>query len=56
MGEVVKEIGHIVQLAGMNPNAESASSSQCYENTGDAYSDKSLYKYTGSTPLTRKEP
>ncbi|KNA06609.1 hypothetical protein SOVF_179430, partial [Spinacia oleracea] len=31
MGEVVKEIEHIVKLAGMNPNADSAAPSQTYD-------------------------
>ncbi|CAO2828632.1 unnamed protein product [Amaranthus hypochondriacus] len=50
MGEVVKEIEHIVQLAGMNPNADTSSS---YESTSGGnsvhpYSDNSLFNYSGS--------
>ena len=57
MGEVVKEIEHIVQLAGINPNADNSSS---YEvsiagNYGHPYSDNSLFQYSGSIPLTRPE-
>ncbi|KAE8689518.1 Leucine-rich repeat protein kinase family protein, putative isoform 2 [Hibiscus syriacus] len=33
MGEVVKEIENIMQMAGLNPNAESASSSSTYEDS-----------------------
>lgn len=40
MGEVVKEIENIVLLAGMNPNADSASVSQSYEGaSGDTFGD-----------------
>ncbi|XP_021719098.1 probable leucine-rich repeat receptor-like protein kinase At5g49770 [Chenopodium quinoa] len=60
MGEVVKEIEHIVKLSGMNPNAESAPSSQTYDgvsggNFGHPYSNNSLFHYSGSIPLTRAE-
>ncbi|XVF26399.1 hypothetical protein REPUB_Repub14bG0013000 [Reevesia pubescens] len=50
MGDVVKEIENIMQMAGMNPNAESASSSATYE---DATKGASLHPYTDdSFPYT----
>ena len=57
MGEVVKEIEHIVQLAGMNPNADTSLS---YESTSGGnsihpYSDNSLFNYSGSISLTRHD-
>lgn len=60
MGEVVKEIEHIVKLAGMNPNADSAAPSQTYDgvsggNFSHPYSDNSLFNYSGTIPLTRPE-
>lgn len=60
MGEVVKDIEHIAKLAGMNPNADSTTTSQSYEgasggNFGHPYSDNSLFQYSGSIPLTRAE-
>ncbi|XP_021861915.2 leucine-rich repeat receptor protein kinase HPCA1 [Spinacia oleracea] len=60
MGEVVKEIEHIVKLAGMNPNADSAAPSQTYDgvsggNFSHPYSDNSLFSYSGTIPLTRPE-
>ncbi|CAO2829840.1 unnamed protein product [Amaranthus hypochondriacus] len=57
MGEVVKEIEHIVQLAGINPNADNSSSYEVSSagNYGHPYSDNSLFQYSGSIPLTRPE-
>ncbi|XVE89312.1 hypothetical protein DITRI_Ditri19aG0192300 [Diplodiscus trichospermus] len=60
MGEVVKEIENIMQLAGLNPNAESASSSATYEEatkgaTLHPYSDES-FDYTGAFLATKIEP
>ena len=54
MGEVVKEIENIMQLAGMNPNAESASSSATYEDATkgaslNPYDDES-FAYSGPFP------
>ncbi|GKV31591.1 hypothetical protein SLEP1_g40268 [Rubroshorea leprosula] len=52
MGEVVKEIENIMQIAEMNPNAESAKSSSSYEeaskgSTLHPYSDES-FAYSGT--------
>ncbi|GLT52146.1 hypothetical protein SLA2020_255010 [Shorea laevis] len=57
MGEVVKEIENIMQIAGMNPNSESATSSSSYEeaskvNTLHPYSDESL-AYGGTFPASK---
>ncbi|XP_017978276.1 PREDICTED: probable leucine-rich repeat receptor-like protein kinase At5g49770 [Theobroma cacao] len=57
MGEVVKEIENIMQLAGMNPNVESASSSATYEEATKGgslhpYSDDSS-AYSGAFPAPR---
>ncbi|GLU06069.1 hypothetical protein SLE2022_231320 [Rubroshorea leprosula] len=55
MGEVVKEIENIMQIAGLNPNAESATSSSSYEeaskgSTLPPYSDES-FAYSGTFPV-----
>ncbi|KAK6915809.1 Serine-threonine/tyrosine-protein kinase, catalytic domain [Dillenia turbinata] len=42
MGEVVKEIENIMQLAGLNPNAESASTSASYEEYGGGFPSSKL--------------
>ncbi|KAK9750105.1 hypothetical protein RND81_02G173800 [Saponaria officinalis] len=60
MGEVVKDIERIVKLAGLNPNADSASVSQSYEGAGvrgayHPYTDDSLSQHSMNTPLTRVE-
>ncbi|XVF75117.1 hypothetical protein PTKIN_Ptkin13bG0162000 [Pterospermum kingtungense] len=60
MGEVVKEIETIMQLAGMNPNAESASSSATYEEAAKGavlhpYRDES-FAYSGAFPVPKLEP
>ncbi|XP_022723275.1 probable leucine-rich repeat receptor-like protein kinase At5g49770 [Durio zibethinus] len=60
MSEVLKEIEDIMQLAGMNPNAESASSSATYENATKGanlhpYSDES-FAYSGGFPSSNIEP
>ncbi|XP_058188477.1 leucine-rich repeat receptor protein kinase HPCA1-like isoform X3 [Rhododendron vialii] len=55
MGAVVKEIENVMQIVGLNPNADSASSSATYE--GDSkgynhpYTDDSLFVYSGAFPL-----
>ncbi|WOL11241.1 hypothetical protein Cni_G20003 [Canna indica] len=58
MGEVVKEIENIMQLAGMNPNADSASNSMSYIGTSRSpmhpYSNET-FDYSGSAP-SRPEP
>ncbi|KAL3515799.1 hypothetical protein ACH5RR_022701 [Cinchona calisaya] len=52
MSEVVKEIESIMELAGLNPNAESASTSESYEGARKGYehpySDESLFIYSGA--------
>ncbi|KAK6263920.1 hypothetical protein SCA6_019354 [Theobroma cacao] len=60
MSEVVKEIENIMQLAGMNPNAESASGSATYEEATKGgslhpYSDDS-FAYSGVFPASKIEP
>ncbi|KAI3752355.1 hypothetical protein L2E82_24333 [Cichorium intybus] len=51
MSEVVKEIENIMELAGFNPNAESASTSESYEgksnDRGHPYLKDSLFSYSG---------
>ncbi|CAL5399078.1 unnamed protein product [Camellia sinensis] len=47
MGEVVKEIENIMQIAGWNPNADSVSTSVCYEETSNhPYIEESLIMYS----------
>ncbi|KAG8639641.1 hypothetical protein MANES_14G162000v8 [Manihot esculenta] len=59
MGDVVKEIETILQLAGLNPNAESASTSASYEEAGKGsthpYNKESFY-YSGAFPPSKLEP
>ncbi|KAJ9141266.1 hypothetical protein P3X46_031819 [Hevea brasiliensis] len=60
MGDVVKEIENILQLAGLNPNAESASTSASYEEAGKGsprhpYS-KDAFDYSGAFPPSKLEP
>ncbi|KAL5856377.1 hypothetical protein ACOSQ3_003835 [Xanthoceras sorbifolium] len=60
MSEVVKEIEHILQLAGLNPNAESATSSASYDDAskGDyrhPYSNEA-FDYSGGFPNPKIEP
>jgi hypothetical protein len=57
MGEVVKEIENIMQLSGLNPNAESASTSETYEGASKGhfhhpYSNDG-FDYSDSFPLPR---
>ncbi|GLT60086.1 hypothetical protein SLA2020_328700 [Shorea laevis] len=57
MGEVVKEIENIMQIAGMNPNSESATSSSSYEeeskvNTLYPYSYES-FAFSGTFPASK---
>lgn len=51
MNEVVKEIENIMELAGFNPNAESASTSESYEGSSKGndhpYLKESQFKYSG---------
>ncbi|KAL0886244.1 hypothetical protein Bca101_010227 [Brassica carinata] len=59
MGDVVKEIENIMQLAGLNPNVDSASTSRTYEEaikgTGDPYG-KDSFQYSGNFPASKLEP
>lgn len=60
MGEVVKEIENIMQLAGMNSNADSASNSMSYAGASRSpvrhpYSNES-FDYSGAAPSSRLEP
>ncbi|CAN7008586.1 unnamed protein product [Brassica rapa subsp. trilocularis] len=59
MGEVVKQIENIMQLAGLNPNVDSASSSRTYEEaikgSGDPYG-KDSFEYSGNFPASKLEP
>ncbi|XP_012842358.1 PREDICTED: probable leucine-rich repeat receptor-like protein kinase At5g49770 [Erythranthe guttata] len=52
MSEVVKEIENTMEIAGINPNAESTPSSSTYVDANKAskhpYSDESLFAYSGS--------
>nr|QNJ34485.1 CARD1-like protein 3 [Striga asiatica] len=60
MSEVVKEIENIMKMAGMNPNAESASTSASYEGASKSfehpYSNDSLFAYSGNYPPSNLEP
>ncbi|KAJ8767919.1 hypothetical protein K2173_020859 [Erythroxylum novogranatense] len=59
MGEVVKEIENILELAGLNPNAESASSSATYEKATKGAShpySKDAFEYSGGLPPSKIEP
>ncbi|XP_058183699.1 leucine-rich repeat receptor protein kinase HPCA1-like isoform X2 [Rhododendron vialii] len=60
MGEVVKEIESIMQIAGLNPNADSASTSASYEGAikgfDHPYSDESLFVYSGAFLPAKVEP
>ncbi|PKI74947.1 probable leucine-rich repeat receptor-like protein kinase At5g49770 [Punica granatum] len=61
MGEVVKEIENLMQSAGMNPNAESASTSASYGddsrgNLRHPYMDDLSFDYSGVFPPSRVEP
>ncbi|XP_027335171.1 probable leucine-rich repeat receptor-like protein kinase At5g49770 isoform X2 [Abrus precatorius] len=60
MAEVVKEIENIIELVGLNPNAESASASETYEevsggNVKHPYGDED-FSYSGIFPSTKVEP
>ncbi|XP_004301588.1 PREDICTED: probable leucine-rich repeat receptor-like protein kinase At5g49770-like [Fragaria vesca subsp. vesca] len=60
MSEVVKEIEYIMQLAGLNPNAESASTSSSYEDPARVrhpYSNiEAAFDYSGVFPSSKIEP
>lgn len=60
MGEVVKEIENIMKLAGMNPNADSASNSMSCAGASRSsvrhpYSNEP-FDYSGTAPSSRLEP
>ncbi|KAL2341824.1 hypothetical protein Fmac_009764 [Flemingia macrophylla] len=60
MAEVVKEIESIIELIGLNPNSESATTSETYEeaggvNTQHPYREED-FSYSGIFPSTRVEP
>nr|POE57751.1 putative leucine-rich repeat receptor-like protein kinase [Quercus suber] len=46
MGDVVKEIENVMQMVGLNPNAESASTSASYEELARRYCDACLLHMT----------
>ncbi|XP_010682078.2 leucine-rich repeat receptor protein kinase HPCA1 isoform X2 [Beta vulgaris subsp. vulgaris] len=57
-GEVVKELENIMKLAGMNPDAESTTTSQTYDGSsrqsfGHPYSDDSLVQYNEGIPFKK---
>nr|XP_019708256.1 probable leucine-rich repeat receptor-like protein kinase At5g49770 [Elaeis guineensis] len=61
MSEVVKEIENIMQLAGMNPNAGSASASLSYVSSSRSpvrhpYSNEGNFDYSGGAPPSELEP
>lgn len=60
MSDVVKELESIMKFAGINPNAESASTSASYEGVekGDKnlYSNESLFTYSGSHLSSNLDP
>ncbi|KAL5786886.1 hypothetical protein ACOSP7_003835 [Xanthoceras sorbifolium] len=60
MSEVVKKIENILELAGLNPNAESATTSATYEEAskGNFYHpyDKEAFDYSGSFVSSKIEP
>ncbi|CAL5340927.1 unnamed protein product [Camellia sinensis] len=60
MGEVVNEIENIMRIAGLNPNAESATTSANFDGVSRGYShpysDESLFVYSGAFPPSKLEP
>ncbi|GFZ09527.1 leucine-rich repeat protein kinase family protein [Actinidia rufa] len=59
IGDVVKEIENIMQIAGLNPNADSASASSSYgavKGYNHPYSDESLFVYSGAFPPSNIDP
>ncbi|KAK7850234.1 putative leucine-rich repeat receptor-like protein kinase [Quercus suber] len=61
MGDVVKEIENIMQIAGLNLNAESTSTSESYEvskgNSGHPYYNETFeFEYSGAFPTSKIEP
>lgn len=60
MSEVVKEIEIIMEMAGLNPNIDSASNSAFEDTSSSAmdhpYSDKSLFIYSSTFQPPKVEP
>ncbi|XP_059461840.1 leucine-rich repeat receptor protein kinase HPCA1-like [Corylus avellana] len=60
MGEVVKEIENIMQLFGLNPIVESASTSETYDVAGKGHYDHPYiddgFNYSGSFPPSMTDP
>ena len=59
MSEVVKEIEYILQLAGLNPNAESAASTASYDDASKGYQHpygNESFGYSGGFPASKIEP
>jgi serine/threonine protein kinase len=56
MGEVVKEIENIMQLAGLNPNVDSATSSRTYEGASGNPYGKDSFDYSANFPDSKVEP
>nr|QJR84048.1 CARD1-like protein 3 [Phtheirospermum japonicum] len=59
MSEVVKEIESVMEMAGLNPNADSAATSASYEGAKGSehpYSNESLFAYSGVFPPSVLEP
>ncbi|KAL3620749.1 hypothetical protein CASFOL_035661 [Castilleja foliolosa] len=60
MSEVVKEIENVMEMAGLNPNADSAATSASYEGASKGsehpYSNNSLFSYSGAFPRSELEP
>lgn len=59
MSDVVKEIENIMELAGLNPNSESAPTSESYVGISkglDPYTNESLFTYSGTHLPATLEP
>ena len=61
MGDVVKEIENVMQMVGLNPNADSASTSASYEdvstgNSGHPCSNEGFkFEYSGRFPTSKTD-
>ncbi|XP_073149158.1 leucine-rich repeat receptor protein kinase HPCA1-like isoform X2 [Henckelia pumila] len=60
MSEVVKEMEHVMEISGLNPNIESTSSSTSYEGTSRGYdhpySNESLFSFSAGNLPSKLEP
>ncbi|KAL3620748.1 hypothetical protein CASFOL_035660 [Castilleja foliolosa] len=60
MSEVVKEIENVMEMVGLNPNADSAATSASYDRASKGsehpYSNESLFAYSGAFPPSVLEP